>query len=78
VALRKTARPAPIVGPSINFKPSSGLKKMKAIHEDTSVPDGSIVQLATPEMPSEIRISVEKRAEEDDELKALLANIRLG
>jgi hypothetical protein len=54
------------------------LKKMKAIHEDDSVPDGSIVQLSTPDMPSEIRISVEKRAEEDDELKALLANIRLG
>ncbi|MBB5052219.1 hypothetical protein HNQ36_002193 [Afipia massiliensis] len=54
------------------------LKRMKAIHEDASIPDGSIVQLPTPEMPSEIRISIDKRADEDADLKALLANIRLG
>jgi hypothetical protein len=54
------------------------LRKMKAIHEDDSIPNGSIVQLSTPEMPSEIRISVEKRAEDDSHLQALLTNIRLG
>ncbi len=54
------------------------LRKMKAIHEDASIPDGSIAQLSTPEMPSEIRLSVDKRAEDDSDLQALLANIRLG
>jgi hypothetical protein len=54
------------------------LRLMKSKHMDPSIPDRSIVQLPTPDMPSEIRISVEERAKDDDDLESLLANIRLG
>jgi len=54
------------------------LKWMQKAHDDPAIPDGSIVQLPTPEMPSQIRISVERRADTNVELKKLLDDVTLG
>ena len=54
------------------------LRFVQKIHNDPMIPDGSIVQLSTPDMPSELRTAVEKRAEEEEDLQALLKTIRLG
>lgn len=54
------------------------LRQMQAMHEDSNIPDGSIMQLPTPAMPSELRNTIEKRAEEDEDLQVLLKTIKLG